>query len=887
MKTIRNTSSGIAICLAILFTVIGGQKSFSQGVGISEAGITPDPSSILELRSVLRGFLAPRMTTVQRGAIASPATGLIIYNTDTNTFNYYNGTVWIDLLNTGTGVSVVNGTLNRISVGGTPSVPVIDIDPNYIGQASITTLGTISSGTWNGTTLAIANGGTGQTTQQAAINSLAGGVTSGQYLRGNGANIVLSGIQVADVPVLNQSSTGTANIAGGTLGAIPYQIASNTTGVLASTATANKVLMSGASAAPVWSTPTFPNISATSRKIIVSNGTNWTASTETYAVPGASGNLLVSDGINWTSTLPTFDQNTTGNAATATKLASTKNINGVAFDGSANITVPVNSVDDLLSAVSVYPLWTTAAGNNAAKISTTKLSFVPSTGILTAIGFSGSGAGLTNIPNGSLSNNSMTIGTTNIALGGTSTTLAGLTSVTSASFTGALTGNVTGNVFGTSANVTGTVLIANGGTGQTTQQAAINALAGGATSGQYLRGNGANIVLSGIQVADVPILNQNTTGNAATATIANNLAAGAQGSIPYQTAANTTTMLAKGTAGQVLAMNAGATAPVWSNVGSGDMTLAGAQTVTGVKTFSVAPIFSTLTLGSVPFAGASGVLSQDNANLFWDNTNKWLGIGTASPSATLTVLGDVNINPTGSTTGTPRNIGITSWNAGNAVRFMLGNAWNSLQNAYSYRMQITAFNGIDIAGNRESPTPLGFVAGAFTDASLNVVGTAPAAPVLTVTSAAGQLGNMQEWRNSTGTVLASITSAGAISGLNGVTIVNGLKGSGGTPGITPDVGAGTGPTMGISGTNLGGKITITTGTGPVAGVLMTIAFANSLSFPNGCSVQLSAGNLSAAQINGANKPYISATNLTNFIISVPVALTATTQYIWYYQVIGY
>ena len=106
-------------------------------------------------------------------------------------------------------------------------------------------------------------------------------------------------------PTLNQNTTGTANIAGGTLGAIPYQSGAGATTVLAATATANKILVSGASAAPTWSTPTFPNASATTRKIIVSDGTNWTASTETYAVPGTTGNVLTSDGTNWTSAAPT------------------------------------------------------------------------------------------------------------------------------------------------------------------------------------------------------------------------------------------------------------------------------------------------------------------------------------------------------------------------------------------------------------------------------------------------------------------------------------------------------------------------------------------------------------------------------------------------------
>jgi len=66
--------------------------------------------------------------------------------------------------------------------------------------------------------------------------------------------------------------------------------------------------------------------------------------------------------------------------------------------------------------------------------------------------------------------------------------------------------------------VTGTLPIANGGSGATTAQNAMNAFAGAVTSGQYLRGNGTNVVMSAIQAADVPTLNQNTTGNAATAT---------------------------------------------------------------------------------------------------------------------------------------------------------------------------------------------------------------------------------------------------------------------------------------------------------------------------------------------------------------------------------
>ena len=63
-------------------------------------------------------------------------------------------------------------------------------------------------------------------------------------------------------------------------------------------------------------------------------------------------------------------------------------------------------------------------------------------------------------------------------------------------------------------STTGTLNIDQGGTGQTSAQTAINALAGATTSGQYLRGNGSNVVMSAIQAGDVPTLNQDTTGSA-------------------------------------------------------------------------------------------------------------------------------------------------------------------------------------------------------------------------------------------------------------------------------------------------------------------------------------------------------------------------------------
>lgn len=92
------------------------------------------------------------------------------------------------------------------------------------------------------------------------------------------------------------------------------------------------------------------------------------------------------------------------------------------------------------------------------------------------------------------------------------------------------------DVTGTASNVTGTVAFANGGSGQTSQQAAMNAFAGAVTSGSYLRGNGTNVVMSTIQVADVPTLNQNTTGTAANVTGTVAIANGGTGETTRQAA---------------------------------------------------------------------------------------------------------------------------------------------------------------------------------------------------------------------------------------------------------------------------------------------------------------------------------------------------------------
>jgi hypothetical protein len=93
-------------------------------------------SALFSLSSTTRGFLPPRMTTTERNAIATPATGLQLYNTTSNTPNFYNGTSWVSLQ---THDAVTIGTANGLSLSG----QVLSL-----GLASGSANGALSSTDW-------------------------------------------------------------------------------------------------------------------------------------------------------------------------------------------------------------------------------------------------------------------------------------------------------------------------------------------------------------------------------------------------------------------------------------------------------------------------------------------------------------------------------------------------------------------------------------------------------------------------------------------------------------------------------------------------------------------------------------------------------------------
>src|SRR5262249_4218576 len=66
------------------------KASGNLGIGTT----IPAASALMDISSTTQGFLPPRMTTTQKNAISSPATGLTVYDTTLGNFSIYNGTTW-------------------------------------------------------------------------------------------------------------------------------------------------------------------------------------------------------------------------------------------------------------------------------------------------------------------------------------------------------------------------------------------------------------------------------------------------------------------------------------------------------------------------------------------------------------------------------------------------------------------------------------------------------------------------------------------------------------------------------------------------------------------------------------------------------------------------
>ena len=397
--------------------------------------------------------------------------------------------------------------------------------------------------------------------------------------------------------------------------------------------------------------------SVTGTSPVVSSG----GATPAISMPAATGSVngyLTST--DWT----TFN-NKTSNTGTVTSVAATAgtgiSVTGSPITTSGTLTITNTAPDQVVALTGAgattitgtYPNFTISSVNTTYSPATSTVAGLIELGSDTVQTTAASAVSTTASRSYALQVNAAGQGVINVPWtdsGGTVTSVGGTGTVNGITLTGSVTssGNLTlgGTLSGVSltTQVTGTLPIANGGSGATTAQTAMNAFAGAVTSGSYLRGNGTNVVMATIQAGDVPTLNQNTTGTASNVTGTVAIANGGTGQTTQQTAINALT----GTQSNGTYLRSNGTNASLSTIQAADVptlnqnTTGSAATLTTGRTIAIT---GDLAYTSPSFNGsanvtAAGTLATVNSNVgtFTKITVNGKGLATAASQASLSDL---------------------------------------------------------------------------------------------------------------------------------------------------------------------------------------------------------------------------------------------------------
>jgi hypothetical protein len=585
-------------------------------------------------------------------------------------------------------VSSVNGTIGQIDVANPTTTPVISIDPAYIGQASINTVGTIGAGVWNGTPVTVPYGGTGDAsftayalitggaTSTGALQSIAtlgvlgqvltsagagalptwttptaGTVTSvsgtaGQIVSTGGATPVISIDPVyagqASIITLGTITTGTWNGTGltvpyggtGDASFTAYSVVcggTTSTGALqavASVGTTGQVLTSqGAGLLPTWSTPasgSVTSVTGTANRITSTGGTTPSIDIAATYVGQASittVGTITTGAWNGTVLSPTYGGTGVNNSTNTLTLAGNLSTTG-AFAATFNISAATNvtfpTSGTLLTASSLSNYAVLNATNNFAFNEQYQMKLQDYSETVNALG-SVSGAVTLDLTTGNVfsatATASVTLSITNVPASGTCSSVTlistnfGAYTITYPAGTIWLSGSAP-TLPGSGLAVLVFFTVDNG----STWYASVPGIGGGTgtvtsvsgTAGQISVATGTTTPVISI---DTGYLGQNSITTVGTVTsgiwhgAAVNVAYGGTGEIsftPYSVICGGTistsplqTVATLGTTGQVLTSQGAANLPIWSNASAGTVTsVSGTAGQISVATGTTTPVIS-------------------------------------------------------------------------------------------------------------------------------------------------------------------------------------------------------------------------------------------------------------------------------------------------------
>ena len=239
MKTVNY----LPLLFCLLANYLFSQSNIEQALSVNGTGAAADASAQLDVSATDKGMLVPRMTTAQRTLIASPAMGLLVYDTDTGSFWFHNGTAWAHLMSGANGWSLGGNAAAPADFIGTTNNEGLLFKANNqqagkIDLANSNTFWGLDAGFFN--TTGSSNTAYGTSTLHSnttGFNNTANGVqalysnTTGNSNNANGINALYANTtgnynSANGTAALYANTTGNSNTATGTTA-----LYSNTTGV--------------------------------------------------------------------------------------------------------------------------------------------------------------------------------------------------------------------------------------------------------------------------------------------------------------------------------------------------------------------------------------------------------------------------------------------------------------------------------------------------------------------------------------------------------------------------------------------------------------------------------------------------------------------------------